>query len=183
MEVDLISTGVHQQSPHRKDEPSPQSNPFDGAALPSASAQQVLVDDPTSVATGAAPLEARNSTETSWVVPAVRVFPPLEVSAGAAFVKIRSSNRRSVEYSAEGTVLPKSGSAHRVGIAAVGGTGLPGTTVARIRTASVCGYGILSQDLLPDRVEMDVPVTRASPFSNRTTWGTVGLPVTSAPLY
>ena len=169
MEVDLISTGVHQQSPHRKDEPSPQSNPFDGAALPSASAQQVLVDDPTSVATGAAPLEARHSTETSWVVPAVRVFPPLEVSAGAAFVKIRSSNRRSVSTARRGRscLNPDRHTALASRRSAEPAFRVP--PLPRIRTASVCGYGILSQDLLPDRVEMDVPVTRAGPFSNRTT--------------
>ena len=37
--------------------------------------------------------------------------------------------------------------------------------------------------LLPDRIEMDVSVTRSGPFDARDTWVTVGLTFMSTPLY
>lgn len=49
-------------------------------------AQQVLVDDPTSVPRGAAQLEAWHGVEESWMAPALRVHPTLELATGAAFL-------------------------------------------------------------------------------------------------
>lgn len=207
-------------------------------------AQQVLVDDPTSVAPGAAQLEAWHSSQASWMAPALRVHSLLEVAAGAAFVDVGTENRRTVEYSAEGKLLLRPGSAHRIGGAVVGGTGLSEMGATRDALTSAYGYGILSQDLipgqlvayqnlgwlkvengphqltwgaridwtvvdwltvigeaygegradpsfqaalrtvlLPDRIEMDVSVTRAGSFANRNTWATVGFTFMSAPLY
>ncbi len=215
-----------------------------GVGASPASAQQVLVDDPTSVSAGAAQLEAWHSPEESWIAPAIRVHPALELAAGAAFLRMGPIDRRSVEYSLEGKMLLRSGSAHRIGVAAVGGTGLRQLGVPRGRPASVYGYGIVSQDLLPgtltayqnvgwiheqkggheftwgarldwapverfaviaetygegrsdpsfqavlrtvllpDRIEMDVSVTRGGPFEDRNTWATVGLTFMSTPLY
>jgi len=210
-----------------------------GAAL----GQQVLVDDPTSVSRGAAQLEAWHSIEESWIAPAVRVHPNLELAVGTAFLTTGREDRRTVEYSAEGKVLLRPGSTHRVGLAAVGGAGVRQLGLPRNRPATVYGYGIVSQDLgagltayqnvgwiheesgphqltwgarldwsvlnrvgliaeaygegrstpffqalaravlLPDRIEMDVSVTRAGPFDDRQTWATVGLTFMSAPLY
>lgn len=206
-------------------------------------AQQVLVDDPTSVPPGAAQLEAWHSAEESWMAPALRVHPTLELAVGTAFLNTGVEDRRSVEYSAEGKFLLRPGSTHRFGLAAVGGAGIRQLGVPRDRPATVYGYGIASQDLrpnltayqnvgwvheeggpheltwgarldwslldrvgligevygegdsdpsvqavvrtvlLPDRIEMDVSVTRAGPFDDRSTWGTVGLTFMSAPLY
>jgi len=42
---------------------------------------------------------------------------------------------------------------------------------------------LLRTVLLPDRVEMDVSVTRSGPFGTRNTWATVGLTFMSRPLY
>ena len=50
---------------------------------PETQAQQVLVDDPTSVAPGAAQLEAWHSREESWIAPALRLHPRVEVAGGA----------------------------------------------------------------------------------------------------
>jgi hypothetical protein len=172
------------------------------------------------------------------------VHPTLEVAAGAAFLGTGVADQRTVEYSVEGKALLRPGSAHRIGVAAVGGAGLRQLGVPRGRPASVYGYGIVSQDLLPgtltayqnmgwvheqngphqftwgvrldwvpvdrfaliaeaygegrsdpsfqavlrtvllpDRIEMDVSVTRGGPFDERNTWATVGLTFMSAPLY
>ena len=208
-------------------------------------AQQVLVDDPTSVAAGAAQLEAWHSTEESWIAPAVRVHPAVEVAAGAAFLRAGGpANRRTVEYSVEGKALLRPGSTHRIGVAMVGGAGLRQLGVPRGRPSTVYGYGIASEELvpgtltayqnvgwiheqngphqltwgarldwaladrfavigevygegrsnsalqavfrtvlLPDRIEMDVSMTRGGPFDDRNTWATVGLTFMSTPLY
>ena len=206
-------------------------------------AQQVLVDDPTSVSPGAAQLEAWHSPEESWIAPAVRLHPRLELAAGAAFLGTGAPDRRSVEYSAEGKVLLRPGSTHRLGAALVGGAGIRELGVPRGRPSTLYGYAVLSQDLLPaltayqnvgwgheesgphqlawgtrvdwspldrvtvigeasgegrrdpsfqvllrtvllpDRVEMDVSVTRSGPFGARNTWATVGLTFMSRPLY
>ncbi|MFB6248040.1 MAG: hypothetical protein ABEL97_05665 [Salinibacter sp.] len=208
-----------------------------------AQAQQVLVDDPTSVGAGSAQLEAWHSAEASWIAPALRVHPRLELAAGAAFLSTGVADRRSVEYSAEGKVLLRPGSNHRIGAAVVGGAGISELGVPRGRPATLYGYGILSQNLLPgltayqnvgwgheengphqvtwgarldwaptdrftvigeaagegrrapsfqlslrtvllpDRVEMDVSVTRSGPFDARSTWAAVGLTFMSAPIY
>lgn len=42
---------------------------------------------------------------------------------------------------------------------------------------------LLRTALLPDRVEMDVSVTRSGPFGDRDMWATVGLTFMSTPLY
>jgi len=120
-----------------------------GLGLPSAPlhAQQVLVDDPTSVPRGAAQLEAWHGVEESWIAPALRVHPTLELAAGAAFLATGIEDRRTVEYSAEGKLLLRPGSTHRIGVAAVGGAGIRQLGVPRDRPASVYGYGIVSQDL------------------------------------
>ncbi|MCS3645233.1 hypothetical protein [Salinibacter ruber] len=206
-------------------------------------AQQVLVDDPTSVPRGAAQLEAWHSVEESWMAPALRVHPTLELAAGAAFLATGIEDRRTVEYSAEGKLLLRPGSAHRIGVAAVGGVGVRQLGVPRDRPASVYGYGVVSQDLgagltayqnvgwvneengpheltwgarldwspldratligevygegrsnpslqavlrtvlLPDRIEMDVSVTRGGSVDGRSTWATLGFTFMSAPLY
>lgn len=206
-------------------------------------AQQVLVDDPTSVPTGAAQLEAWHSTEGSTMSPAVRVLPLVEVAGGVVFVP-SGADQRTVEYGVESKILLRPGSAHRVGAALVGGAGFRRVGVPRGRPGTVFGYGILSQEVVPgrltayqnvgwmhteagphqltwgaridwafwnrftligevagegrtdpalqaalrtellaERIEMDVSVTRAGPFDDRTTWGTVGLTFMSAPLY
>jgi hypothetical protein len=210
---------------------------------PSASGQQVLVDDPTSVPAGASQLEAWHSPEESWIAPALRVHPRLELAAGAAFLATGGRDQRTVEYSAEGKVLLRPGSRHRIGAALVGGAGIRELGVPRGRPATLYGYGILSQDLLPgltayqnlgwgheengphqltwgarldwaladrftligeaagegrydpsfqatlrtvllpDRIEMDVSVTRSGPFEARDTWVAVGLTFMSTPLY
>jgi hypothetical protein len=209
----------------------------------SAEAQQVLVDDPTSVGAGAAQLEAWHSTEESWIAPALRVHPRLELAAGAAFLGTGVQDRRTVEYSVEGKALLQPGSAHRIGAALVGGAGIRELGVPRGRPATLYAYGILSQDLLPgltayqnlgwgheesgphqltwgarldwsvhdrfvligeaagegrydpsfqatlrtvllpDRIEMDVSVTRSGPFEARDTWAAVGLTFMSTSLY
>jgi len=87
-------------------------------------AQQVLVNDPTSVPVGAAQLEAWHNTQDSWIAPALRVHRRLELSGGVAFVDVGGEDRRTVEYSAEGKVLLRPGSTHRLGAAVVGGVGL-----------------------------------------------------------
>lgn len=208
-----------------------------------APAQQVLVDDPTSVGAGAAQLEAWHSAGESWIAPALRVDPRLELAAGAAFLGTGVQDRRTVEYSAEGKVLLRPGSTHRIGAALVGGAGIRELGVPRGRPATLYGYGILSQDLLPnltayqnlgwgheengphqltwgarldwsvhdrfavigeaageghydpsfqatlrtvllpDRIEMDVSVTRSGPFEARATWAAVGLTFMSTSLY
>jgi len=208
-----------------------------------ARAQQVLVDDPTSVAAGAAQLEAWHGPEESWIAPALRVHPRLELAAGAAFLDADRPSRRTVEYSVEAKALLRPGSQHRLGLAAVGGAGIRELGVPRDRPASLYGYGIVSQDLLPgltayqnvgwsheqegphqlvwgarldwsplgrvtligeasgegphdpslqatlrtallpDRIEMDISITRSGPFDTRDTWGTVGLTFMSTPLY
>lgn len=112
-------------------------------------AQQVLVNDPTSVPVGAAQLEAWHSTEESWIAPALRVHRRLELAGGIAFINAGSDDRRTVEYSAEGKVLLRPGSSHRFGLAAVGGVGVSHLGVLRGRPATVFGYGVASQDLLP----------------------------------
>lgn len=114
-----------------------------------APAQQVLVDDPTSVSAGAGQLEAWHGTEESWIAPAVRVHPWLELAGGVAFLDKGTDDRRTVEYSAEGKVLLRPGSIHRIGAAVVGGIGIPQLGVPRGRPATIFGYSILSQDLLP----------------------------------
>lgn len=48
--------------------------------------QQVLVDDPTSVEVSAAQLEAWHSREESYITPAIRVLPALEVAVGTVFL-------------------------------------------------------------------------------------------------
>ena len=214
-----------------------------GTVGPPAHAQQVLVDDPTSVGAGSAQLEAWHSTAESWIAPALRVHPRLELATGAAFLGTGVEDQRTVEYSAEGKVLLRPGSSHRVGAAVVGGAGINELGVPRGRPATLYGYGILSQALLPGltayqnlgwaheengphqvlwgarldwtpadrftvigeaagegrrdpsfqlslrtvllpgRVEMDVSLTRAGPFENRTTWVAVGLTFMSTPLY
>jgi hypothetical protein len=112
-------------------------------------AQQVLVNDPTSVPVGAAQLEAWHSTEESWIAPAMRVHRRLELSGGVAFVDAGGADRRTVEYSAEGKVLLRPGSTHRFGLAAVGGVGVSQLGIPRGRPTTLFGYGVLSQDLLP----------------------------------
>jgi hypothetical protein len=207
-------------------------------------AQQVLVNDPTSVPVGAAQLEAWHSTQESWIAPALRVHRRVELAGGVAFVDVGGEDRRTVEYSLESKILLRPGSTHRIGVAAVGGVGTPQLGVPRGRPTTLFGYGVLSQDLLPgtltayqnvgwaheengphqltwgarldwsplnrftviseaygegrsdpslqaavrtvllpDRVEMDVSITRAGPFDDRRTWGTVGLTFMSTPLY
>jgi hypothetical protein len=206
--------------------------------------QQVLVDDPTSVPVGAAQLEAWHSTEESWIAPGVRIHPRLEVAGGVAFLDTGNGDRRSVEYSLEGKVLVRPGTTHRVGLAAVGGAATSHLGVPDGRPATLFGYGVVSQDLLPgrltsyqnagwlherngphqliwgarldwspldrftligeaygegrsdpslqaslrtallpNRIEMDVSVTRAGPFDDRNTWGTIGLTFMSTSLY
>lgn len=216
-----------------------------GAGLSSAPlhAQQLLVDDPTSVPHGAAQMEGWHSVEESWIAPALRVHPNLELAVGTAFLEMGIEDQRTVEYSAEGKLLLRPGSTHRIGVAAVGGVGVRQLGIPRDRPASVYGYGIVSQDLgasltayqnvgwiheengphqltwggrldwspldrfsligevygegraapsfqaalrtvlLPDRIEMDVSVTRSEPFDERNTWITLGLTFMSAPLY
>ena len=83
-------------------------------------AQQVLVDDPTSVQSGAAQLEAWHSPEESWIAPAMRVHPRLELAAGVAFLGTGVEDRRTVEYSVESKVLVRPGTTHRLGAAMVG---------------------------------------------------------------
>ncbi|MFP4229110.1 MAG: hypothetical protein ACLFTE_09815 [Salinivenus sp.] len=117
-----------------------------------ASAQQVLVDDPTSVAPGAAQLEAWHSREESWIAPAFRVHPRLELAAGTAFLRGAQANQRTVEYSLEGKVLLRPGSVHRIGAAVVSGIGAQELGLPRGRPASTYAYGILSQTLVPDRL-------------------------------
>jgi hypothetical protein len=206
-------------------------------------AQQVLVDDPTSVSPGAAQLEAWHGPEESWIAPAVRVHPRLEVAAGAAFLDAGVPDRRTVEYSVEGKALLRPGSAHRFGVAAVGGAGIRDLGLLRSRPSTLYGYAVFSQTLLPgltayqnagwsheergphefvwgarldwspldrftligeatgegrldpsfqaslrtvllpDRIEMDVSITRSGPFDARDTWATVGLTFMSTPLY
>lgn len=120
-----------------------------GTVAPPVHAQQVLVDDPTSVGAGSAQLEAWHSTAESWIAPALRVHPRLELAAGAAFLGTGVEDQRTVEYSAEGKVLLRPGSSHRVGAAVVGGAGINELGVPRGRPSTLYGYGILSQDLLP----------------------------------
>ena len=114
-----------------------------------AAAQQVLVNDPTSVPVGAAQLEAWHSTQESWIAPAIRVHRRVELAGGVAFVDAGGADRRTVEYSAESKVLLRPGSTHRVGAAVVGGVGLQQLGVPRGRPTTLFGYGVLSQDLLP----------------------------------
>jgi len=214
-----------------------------GMGASDAHAQQVLVDDPTSVSAGATQLEAWHSPEESWIVPAVRVHPRLELAVGTAFLDTGLRDRRTVEYSAEGKVLLRPGSLHRFGVAAVGGAGLRDLGLPRGRPSTLYGYAVFSQDLLPglttyqnagwsheergphefvwgarldwsplerftligeaasegrldpsfqatlrtvllpDRIEMDVSVTRSGPFDARDTWAAVGLTFMSTPLY
>lgn len=204
----------------------------------------MLVDDPTSVAPGAAQLEAWHSREASWMIPAFRVFSVLEMAAGASFQRTGRREQRSVEYSVEGKLLVRPGSRHRFGMAAVGGADVQQLRLPRGRPASLYGFGIFSQELLPgrlttyqnvgwleekhgpltftwgvrvdwtpldrftvigeasgegsdapsfqaslrtvvlpDRIEMDLSVTRAGPFGDRNTWTTIGLTFMSTPLY
>ena len=112
-------------------------------------AQQVLVDDPTSVAPGAAQLEAWHSPEESWMAAGVRVHPRVEVGVGAAFLATGTADRRTVDYSLESKILLRPGSAHRIGAAVVGGIGVQQLGIPVRRPASRFAYGILSQDLLP----------------------------------
>lgn len=87
------------------------------------------------------------------------------------------------QYGAEEKVLLQSGSAHRVGIAAVGGTGLPGPTVA----SNPHGFGLWiwdSQSRSPPRSRGDGRARDAGrPVLQPNYLGTVGLPVMSVPLY
>jgi hypothetical protein len=214
-----------------------------GLAPGPSAAQQVLVDDPTSVSPGAAQLEAWHGPEESWIAPAVRVHPRLELAVGTAFLDVGAHDQRAVEYSAEGKVLLRPGSTHRFGIAAVGGAGIRDLGLLRGRPSTLYGYAVFSQDLLPgltvyqnagwshekrgphefvwgarldwapfdrfvligeaagegrrdpsfqatlrtvllpDRIEMDVSLTRSGPFAARNTWATVGLTFLSTPLY
>lgn len=114
--------------------------------------QQVLVDDPTSVEVNAAQLEAWHGREESYIAPAIRVLPALEVAVGTAFLRTDAADRRRVEYSGEGKLLLRPGSEHRVGAAIVGGAGVRQIGVPRGRPASLYGYGILSEDLIPGRL-------------------------------
>lgn len=114
-------------------------------------AQQVLVDDPMSVVRGAAQLEAWHSREASWIIPAVHVFPALEMATGVGFHRIGRREQRRVEYSIEGKLLVRPGAAHRFGVAAVGGASIHHIRIPRGRPASLYVTGILSQDLLPGR--------------------------------
>jgi hypothetical protein len=123
-----------------------------GGLVPVASAQQVLVDDPTSVSPGAAQLEAWHSSEESWIAPAVRVLPALEVAGGAAFLATGTGDQRTVAYSAESKLLLRPGSEHRIGVGAVGGAGVRELGVPRGRPTTLYGYGILSEALLPGRL-------------------------------
>jgi hypothetical protein len=138
-----------------------------------ASAQQVLVNDPTSVPVGAAQLEAWHSTEESWVAPALRVHRRLELAGGIAFVDAGSDDRRTVEYSAEGKVLLRPGSTHRFGLAAVGGVGASHLGVLRNRPATLFGYGVVSQALLPGTLTayQNVGWRHAENGPHQLTWG------------
>ena len=119
---------------------------------PGTQAQQVLVDDPTSVAPGAAQLEAWHSREESWIAPALRLHPRVEVAGGAAFRSTGTADYRTVDYSLESKLLLRPGSVHRVGAAVVGGIGAQELNLPRGRPASGFAYGILSQSILPGRL-------------------------------
>lgn len=138
-----------------------------------AAAQQVLVDDPTSVPVGAAQLEAWHSTEASSAAPAVRVIPALEVAAGVSFSSVNATKRRAVSYSTEGKVLLRPGSAHRVGLAAVGGAEMQEIRVPNGRPSTLYGYGIVSQEVVPDRLTLyqNVGWTHTENGIHELTWG------------
>lgn len=145
-----------------------------GSLVPTlAAGQQVLVDDPASVRSGAAQLEAWHSSEESWIAPAVRVHPRLELAGGVAFLQMGVENRRTVKYNAEGKLLLLTGSSHPVGVAAVGGVGLRQFGLPREHPSSVYGYGILSQSLLPGQLTayQNVGWTHEENGPYRLTWG------------
>lgn len=114
--------------------------------------QQVLVDDPMSVERGAAQLEAWHSQRASHITPAVRVLSVLEVAGGTAFLQAGPEGRRRVTYSAEGKLLLRPGSIHRIGAALVAGAGGRQLGIPNGRPTALYGYGILSQDLFSNRV-------------------------------
>lgn len=78
-----------------------------------------------------------------------------------------------MEYSGEGKLLLRPGSEHRVGTAIVGGAGVRQIGVPRGRPASIYGYGILSEDLIPGRltVYQNLGWLNAQNGPHQVTWG------------
>lgn len=145
-----------------------------GALLPlEAAGQQVLVDDPMSVETGAAQLEAWHSQRDSHIIPAVRVLSDLEIAAGTAFAQTGSANRRRVEYTVEGKLLLRPGSIHRFGAAFVAGAGARQLAIPNGRPNALFGYGILSQDIVSGRLTayQNVGWVQEENGPHQLTWG------------